>query len=137
MKSDSSRFSGDIEANVIAGAIAAFQYNNSDRTIDSIVNHAIIPCISILDTQPTFYKVPVTTELSDAVKMGQFPASPTIVESCVVFDNSENITLYDSMELPKYRQLALRHFVAFRALAKSCWADYALKREELNGKDID
>jgi hypothetical protein len=116
----------DLEARAIASAIAAFQYNyNNKENHISPVNHIIIPCISMWFRRPTFYKVPVTTELSNAVQMGEFPASPTIVERCVVV--AHHIPDYWGMELPEYRQLALPHFAAFHTLVKSCWPSFYSK----------
>jgi hypothetical protein len=110
-----------------ARAIAAFQYNynNNKENCISPVNHIIIPCISMWFRRPTFYKVPVTTELSKAVQMGEFPASPTIVERCVVV--AHHIPQRWGMELPEYRQLALPHFAAFHTLMKSCWPSFYSK----------
>jgi hypothetical protein len=114
----------DLEARVIASAIAAFQYNDRDnqKCIPPVPNHMIIPCISMFFGRPTFYKVPVTTELSNAVETGQFPASPTIVERCVM--DAGDMPMSWAMELPKYRQLALPHFSAFHTVVKSCWPSF-------------
>jgi hypothetical protein len=113
-----------LEARAIGSAIAAFQYNHNYNKQDRIspVNHIIIPCISMWLRRPTFYKVPVTTELSNAVMMGKFPTSPTVVERCVVA--AHHIPGCRGMEFPEYRQLALPHFAAFHTLVKSCWPSF-------------
>jgi len=41
-----------------------------------------IPCITMSGTRPTFYLVPVTTELNDAVITGQYPATQTRILRC-------------------------------------------------------
>ena len=61
------------EPQIIAEAIAAYQYNNEKRqtrglpTLDAMT----IPCITMVGTRPTFYLVPVTKALSIAVSTGQ------------------------------------------------------------------
>ena len=58
---------------VVAEAIVAYQYNNNKHdhrgmpTLDKI----IFPCITIVGTCPTFYLVPVTWALSNAVIIEQ------------------------------------------------------------------
>lgn len=115
--------------NLEARAIAVFQYNNDHQF--SPANRMIIPCISMFLRRPTFYKVPVTAELYDAVKMGEFSASPTIVERCVV--TAHHIPECWGIELPEYRQLALPHFVAFHTLLKSCWPSFYPQNMPISG----
>ncbi|KAK0191698.1 hypothetical protein F5146DRAFT_1112072 [Armillaria mellea] len=69
------------EAQVIAGAIAAIQYNNGTRDRNGLdpLDSMIIPAITIFGTRPVFYKVPVTQQLNQAVAMGQYPVSETKV----------------------------------------------------------
>ena len=125
------------EARVVAGAIAAFQYNNNLRrnfgkpTLDSMT----IPCITMVWTRPTFYKVPVTRELSDAVLTGQFPGSPTIVERCVIVP--ENGVWGEGMECPNFRRVALRYFIAFHTLAKSCWEPFVLEYQSIGEEETE
>ena len=74
----------DSEAQVVAGAIAAFQSNNVKRRergfdpLDTIT----IPYIMMTGTRPMFYLIPVATELSNAVITGQYPATQTQVLRC-------------------------------------------------------
>jgi hypothetical protein len=58
------------EAQMVAEAIAAFQYNNTKRVArgQPALEVMTIPCITMVGTNPTFYLVTVTEELSDAVK---------------------------------------------------------------------
>ncbi len=58
---------------VIAEAIAAYQHNNQRRKHMGLptLNTMVIPCITMVGTRPTFYLVPVTQELSDAVITGR------------------------------------------------------------------
>lgn len=39
----------------------------------------VIPGIIMVGTAPIFFKVPVTEELSDCVRHGKYPATPTVV----------------------------------------------------------
>ena len=106
---------------VIADAIAAFQFNNRKREGRGLdpLNVMTIPCITMNGTRPTFYLVPVTTELSNAVITGQYPATQTHVLRCATAARRASI----GMEDLEYRRLALKRFLAFKALAKSHWSD--------------
>ncbi|TEB29270.1 hypothetical protein FA13DRAFT_1734946 [Coprinellus micaceus] len=112
------------EAQVIAGAIAAFQYNNEKRVDRGLppLDLMNIPCVTMIGTHPSFYKVPVTQELSDAVISGQYPNQPTIVTRCVPPPRRRS---FEGMEFPDYRRIALQCYSAFRSLAKDCWAEFA------------
>lgn len=112
----------DPEPQVIAEAIATFQYNNriSARLGDPELDLMTIPCIAMLGTRPIFYLVPVTRKLSEAVAAAQHPSPPTVVKKCVVTSNSYRLS--EGMETPDFRQLALWHFTAFRTLAEAHWS---------------
>ena len=75
----------------------------------------------MIGTRPIFYLVPVTRELSEAVDTGQYPASTTVVEKCVVVSNSGRLN--EGMESPDFRQVAVQHFRAFRGHAWLNWHD--------------
>ncbi|KAF8476649.1 hypothetical protein DFH94DRAFT_672287 [Russula ochroleuca] len=109
------------DAQVIADAIAAFQWNNYSRTRSGLpeLGSMTIPCIGMVGTRPIFYLVPVTRELSHAVAKGQYPPAPTVVKSCVVASKSS-----EGMESPDFRQLAFQHFVAFYTLAETHWSAF-------------
>ncbi|KAJ7359815.1 hypothetical protein DFH08DRAFT_921823 [Mycena albidolilacea] len=100
----------DAQSQVIAQAIAATGY----PPLPSMT----IPCITMSGTRPTFYLVPVTLELSNAVATGQYPSSETVVSMCVTVPRAS-----DGMEDTQYRQLALKRFLAFKTLAKSHWEE--------------
>ncbi|KAG6813625.1 hypothetical protein H0H92_009242 [Tricholoma furcatifolium] len=105
---------------VVAAAIAAFQFNNQKRAQLGLVPLDVmtIPCIEMAKTRPTFYLVPVTKELSDAVIRGQYPAHETRVLRCSTPTYRPMII---GMEGKEYRKVALQRFLAFKALAKSHW----------------
>ncbi|KAK0492758.1 hypothetical protein EDD18DRAFT_1007916, partial [Armillaria luteobubalina] len=60
------------EAQVIAGAIVAFQYNKDtrDRNGSDPLDSMVIPAITVFGTHPVFYKVHVTEQLNKVVAMG-------------------------------------------------------------------
>ena len=109
-----------VQARVVAEAIATFQLNNKkreERGLDplDIMN---VPCIIMNRTRPTFFVVPVTTELSDAVIAGQYPAVPTEVLRCATEAAHIQGTVI-GMEDIEYRKLVLRRFLAFKEVAES------------------
>ena len=79
-----------------------------------------IPCIGMIGTRPIFYLVPVTRELSEAVATVQYLPTPTVVKSCAVA--TESCSISEGMESVDFRQVALRHFAAFRTLAEAHWS---------------
>jgi len=73
----------DPEPQLIAEAIAAFNNNNAARIRDlKLPPHESItfPAITLIGTSPAFYKIKVTKQLSEAVRNGTYPSSPTHVE---------------------------------------------------------
>jgi hypothetical protein len=119
----------DPEPQVIAGAIATFQSNNRIRTQlgESELESMTIPCIAMMGTQPIFYLVPITRELSEAVATAQCPLSPTVVKKCVVVSNSRHLS--EGMETLDFRQVALQHFTAFHTLAEAHWSTFMIPVE--------
>ena len=67
------------ESQVIAKAIATFQYNNKKRADLDLpaLDMMTILCITMVGMRPFFYLVPVTQELSDSVALGQQPSQPS------------------------------------------------------------
>ncbi|KAF8952385.1 hypothetical protein BDZ97DRAFT_2083535 [Flammula alnicola] len=113
------------EPQVVAEAIAAFQSNNVKRRASGLppLNAMTIPCITMTGTRPTFYLVPVTPELSDAIILGQYPATQTQVLQCVT-TRVHARTTSEGMENVEYRKLALKRLLAFKKLAKRHWEQF-------------
>ena len=113
------------EAQMVAEAIAAFQYNNMKREARNqpVLGAMTIPCITMLGTTPTFYLVPVTQELSDAVMTGQYPPTQTRVLKCVTTAGHQR-RISDGMADIAFRRLALTRFVAFKNVARSHWQHF-------------
>ena len=57
-------------------------------------------------TRPTFYLVPVTQELSDAVITGQWPEVETKVLKCITLVSHSQLS--EGMETPEYRRVAFQ-----------------------------
>ncbi|KAK0470594.1 hypothetical protein IW261DRAFT_1573028 [Armillaria novae-zelandiae] len=114
------------EAQVIAEAVAAFQYNNTARDHNGLDlrDSMTIPAIMMISTHPIFYKVPITQELSDAVTTGQYPVSKTEVIKCVVALTSHRLS--EGMEVPEFRWEVLYHYEAFRKMLKECWKHFII-----------
>ena len=114
------------EAQVIAEAVAAFQYNNAARDRNGIdpLHSMTIPAITMIGTRPVFYKIPVTQELSDAITTAQYPVSKTEVVKCVVAPTSRRLS--EGMEVPEFRREVLQHYEAFRRMSKECWEHFII-----------
>ncbi|KAG1795253.1 hypothetical protein EV424DRAFT_1648952 [Suillus variegatus] len=111
----------NVEACMIPGAIAAYQLNNNKRQERGLppLDAMTMPCIKMIGTRPTFYLVPVTKALSDAVISCQYPSAKTEVLKCEVASDHNG-----GMEAPEYRGIALQYYVAFKSLAKSHWEKF-------------
>ena len=83
-----------------------------------------IPCITMSNINPTFYLVPVTKELSNAVMGAQYPPTQTRVLKCVTFVPQRRPTGGNEMVDIEFRKVALKRFVAFKSLAKSHWQQF-------------
>ncbi|KAG6825490.1 hypothetical protein H0H92_003571 [Tricholoma furcatifolium] len=147
------RLGRDSESQIVAQAIAAFDHNNTLRVRHQLkpLEHMAFPCITMLEMTPIFYIVPVTTELSEAVKKCDFLAttndsSATTNDSSATTNNSSATTNNSSatttetivkkmdpfpddsgnscFEDPAKRQKALDHFFAFKSIAKLHWANF-------------
>ena len=118
----------DPEPQVIAEAIAAYQYNNDRRERMGLptLHTMTIPCITMEGTRPTFYLVPVTLELSDAVSTGQWPSVETKALMSVTVAGCDR-PLSEGMEVPEYRRVAFQRMVAFKAIAKSHWEKFLVE----------
>jgi hypothetical protein len=109
------RFS-DPEPQLIAEAIAAFQHNNERIKylgLEEIREHTF-PCITMVGTYPTFYKIKITRELDKAVRSGKFPVSKTLVERFNPIDDESGYSR--GMRLLGDRKRILQSFIAFRSV---------------------
>jgi hypothetical protein len=107
----------DPEPQIIAEAIAAFQHNNNIRVrqmgLEEIREYTF-PCITMMGTYPTFYKIRIAKELDEAVRLGGLPEFETLVER---FDPIIDQSRYSyGMKLLEYRKRILQSFIAFRSV---------------------
>jgi len=75
----------DPEPQLVAEAIAAFYQNNLRRKSAGLdmLDSQIIPGITMVGVVPTFYRIPVTTELVRHVQAGAHPLEKTTVQRCI------------------------------------------------------
>jgi hypothetical protein len=108
------------EPQIIAEAIAAFQHNNSIRMdypkLEGLGEYTF-PCITMMGTYPTFYKIKITKELDDAVRLGKYPISEALVEKFNPIVDRK--TRSYGMKPLRYRKRILQSFVAFRGIYDS------------------
>jgi hypothetical protein len=110
-------------AQIIAVAIATFDWNNRQRTECGLsrLHEMTIPGILMSGTCPTFCLIPVTQELSTAVKRGKYPANETKALKCVtVIDDTQSYTRWVMKDI-EHRKTTLQRFLAFKMLASSYW----------------
>jgi hypothetical protein len=126
---------GQPEPRMIAGAIAAYQNNNRMREARGMpaIDRMTIPCISMSGTQPTFYLVPVSSELNIAVMSGRNPYTATNVTKCVTTFGPHG-RFREGMETTEYRRLAFQRFIAFRGLAKEYWQGFWQTPQQVDQK---
>jgi len=71
------------EAQLVAGAIGAFQTNNANRNtnlfLPSLTSY-VFPGITLTGTLPRFYKIKVTLDLDLAIQSAQYPEVKTVIE---------------------------------------------------------
>ncbi|KAF9053180.1 hypothetical protein BJ165DRAFT_1523902 [Panaeolus papilionaceus] len=104
----------DPEAQLIAEAIAAFQENNAKRVNDRFLEPLemqVIPGITMDGTFPRFYKIKVTADLDQCVRLGQYPEAQTIV-----YRHTPRVPRRrsDGMRPLDNRKLVLRCYEAFK-----------------------
>ncbi|PCH35992.1 hypothetical protein WOLCODRAFT_134036 [Wolfiporia cocos MD-104 SS10] len=100
----------DPRPQLIAKAIAAFDYNNRLRVMCSIATHLLV------GTMPTFYKIPVTANLMRDVRHGTYPSEPTIVFAHVPDLPRPHRRYSDGMKPLDNRQAILRCYEAFKCI---------------------
>jgi len=108
---------GEPQPQLIAEAIAAFQFNNYKRT--RILNEPalvskVIAGITMLGTAPTFFKIPVTQDLVSAVELGRYPPTPTVVTMHVPDVPRPTYLVAEGMEPLDNREIIFACFEAFK-----------------------
>jgi hypothetical protein len=114
IQEDKSHLKGmDPEPQLIAEAIAAYQYNMKRIGLPTI-QAKMIPGIIMAGSTPTFYKIPITQDLVDAVETGQYPEKPTIVHKLIPPVADLNQLFQDGMRPLNNRAIIIRCFEAFK-----------------------
>ncbi|KAI5984678.1 hypothetical protein EDD15DRAFT_1723430 [Pisolithus albus] len=106
----------DPNARLIAAAIAAVQNNNRMRSMvgSDVLDFKEMPGIIMLGTHPTFFKIPVTEELLQAVQTGQFPPTPTVVSMHVPTLPRPAERFREGMQPLDNRRIIIAYFEAFK-----------------------
>ena len=106
----------DPEPQLIAEAIAAFQFHNHRLSALGLptVNAAVIPGITMVRTAPTFYKIEVNTALVEAVELGEYPLQTTIVHKLIPPVQVLKDFQQDGMKPLENRAVILSCFEAFK-----------------------
>ena len=107
------------EPQLIAEAIAAFAYNNFIREVvvgRPIHNQQIIYGIIMNATAPAFYKIPVSKQLADAVRRGEYPDSPTKVTTHIPQGPRPSRRSNEGMLKLDNRRIFIACFEALKAL---------------------
>ncbi|EJU03398.1 hypothetical protein DACRYDRAFT_21583 [Dacryopinax primogenitus] len=111
------------EPQVIAEAIAAFQYNNErrrDMGLDPLSAWSV-PCMTMRGATPTLYVVDVTDELSRAIIHGDYPETATTVRRCKgswLKGSGDWVVTSGGIEKKGFRRAMFRDLDAFRLLAR-------------------
>jgi len=101
---------------LVAGAIAAFRYNNAQRRSVGLdlLTSMVIPGITLMATFPTFFKIPVTKELVRSVEYGQYPPTPTIVTAHVPVISNPDRKYITGMKSVENRLPIVQCYEAFK-----------------------
>lgn len=113
----------DPEPQLIAEAIAAFQANNNRRTRvlgQDPIKAKVVPGIILVGSSPTFFKVPVTSELAEAVALGEYPATPTVVRAHLPVLPRPARRLSEGMKPLDNRRRILACYEAFKQFVNWC-----------------
>ncbi|KAF9061604.1 hypothetical protein BDP27DRAFT_1394213 [Rhodocollybia butyracea] len=112
------RFPGSLPPHpqLIAKAIAAFQYTNSRRRQAGLepIGNKVVLGIVMVGTLPTFFKIPVTQELEFGVMTGTFPDTPTVVTGHVPVVPRPHQMFSEGMKPLDNRQAILECYEAFK-----------------------
>ena len=106
----------DPEPQLISEAIGAFQENNilRRRSGKPVLNHSVIPGITMRGTFPMFYRIEITSELADAVAAGTYPQNETVVFLCTPPCRPELSGTISGMRDFEFREVVLKYFEAFK-----------------------
>lgn len=110
---------GNPEPPLVAAAIAAFRFNNCQRSQQrnkKQLESWVCPCVIMRRTYPIFYKVTVTKMLGSAVAGGYIPDFETIVQRFYPTDFRHERLNNEGMRPLATRSRILQNFVQFKTL---------------------
>ncbi|KAF8489173.1 hypothetical protein F5888DRAFT_1206083 [Russula emetica] len=108
----------DPRPQLIGEAIAAFHYDNNRRlgAGEPAVDSKVMLGIVLVGTTPTFYKIPITSNLVRHVRHGIYPSEPTVV-SVLVPDLPRPCPRHnEGMKPLDNRQTVFRYYEAFKRI---------------------
>ncbi|KAL0954811.1 hypothetical protein HGRIS_014921 [Hohenbuehelia grisea] len=110
--------SDDPEAQLIVDACAAFVENNKVRELAMLprLETMTFPGITMIGSMPIFYKIHISEGLMAALRSGQYPEVPTIVEKLYPPVNDLGELLATGMQKLHNRAVIFQCFQAFKAL---------------------
>ncbi len=113
----------EIEPQLIAEAIAAFSQNNSNRVSAGLpkLTSRRMPGIVMIGTAVSFYLIPVTDTLQEALSTASYPTQETVVFRFIppVPDPFQYIVRSKGMRPLENRSIVLQCFEAFRKFVVS------------------
>ena len=102
----------DAEAQLIAEAVAAFQYNNrirKDSGLKELDEHTFL-CVKMCGTHPVFYKIRIDKFLDEAISLGR-----VCEEEKIVYEFNPTLNMGNRrMEMIEARKRILKCFKSFR-----------------------
>ncbi|KAK0503771.1 hypothetical protein EDD18DRAFT_1344678 [Armillaria luteobubalina] len=107
----------EAEPQLIAEAIAAFQANNYEQRCffsQGPIAHKTMPGIVLTGTLPVFYKIPVTTKLTDSVSLGQYLPTRSSVHAHLPPVPHPACHLNEGMRPLDNRVIILSYYEAFK-----------------------
>lgn len=103
---------------IIAQALAAY-YRNNLRCKPTEMQPKCIPAIAMNRSVPTFYRIPVTAGLLQALAAGSYPTEETVVFSFHPRLPSPRQYYHGGIWILENRRIILQYFEAFKALIVS------------------
>ena len=118
------RSSDEAEPQLIAEAIAAFYENNRHRRDLGIrtVPSKVFAGIVMSSTAPTFYKIPVSEELVNAISCAQHPPNQIVVDKLVPPAPHLHSYMSDGMIPLENRHIFIQCLEAFKQLRVLKWS---------------
>lgn len=113
------RHSLDVEPQLIAGAVAAFYDNNRRCKAVGLtpVTSKVFAGIVMTGTGPTFYKIPISSELVTAIGSAQYPPTATVVSKLIPPVPDLHRYLNDGMVPLENRRVVFQCLAAFKQVS--------------------